>query len=122
MRASNPNQRIKLSIYARRNPSRQARALPSVGEINAALPGKRRYLTDAEFNEVYGADPADLKNIEAWAKVSSLKLLESSVPKRRVLLEGTVNEFSKAFSVQLNDYEHLETGPYGGREGKIYLP
>jgi kumamolisin len=122
VRKSDPSQRIKVSIYARRNPNRQAKALPALDQLNAALPGKRRYFTDAEFNEAFGADPADLQKIEAWAKANHLAVLEASVPKRRVLVEGTVGDVSKAFGVQLNDYEHPKGGDYRGREGEIYLP
>jgi kumamolisin len=122
LRKSDPNQRIQVSIYARRNPNRHARAFPSIDELNAALPGNRHYFTDAEFNEAFGADPADLKKIEAWAKAGNLKVLEASVPKRRVLVEGTIDDISKAFGVQLNDYEHAKTGHYRGREGELFVP
>jgi kumamolisin len=122
VRKSDPEHRIKVSIYVRRNPNRHAKMLPNLQTLNAALPGKRRYFTDAEFNDFYGADPADLKKVEAWAKVSNLKVLEASVPKRRVLVEGTINDVSKAMGVQLNDYEHPKTGHYRGREGQIFLP
>ena len=122
LRKSDPNQQIKVSIYARRNPNRKAKTLPSVDELNAALPGKRHYFTNDEFNEVYGADPTDLKKIEAWAKACNLKVLEASVPKRRVLVEGSIDDISKAFAVQLNDYEHPKTGLFRGREGEIQLP
>jgi kumamolisin len=122
LRKADPVQRIQVSIYARRNPNRHARALPSLDELNAALPGNRRYFTDAEFNEAYGADPADLKKIEAWARASNLKVIEASVPKRRVLVEGTIEDISKAFGVQLNEYEHPRTGRFRGREGELFVP
>jgi kumamolisin len=121
LKPADPAQRIKVSIYVRQNPHRHTKALPSVEELNAQLPGKRTYFTDEQFNEVYGADPADLKKIETWAKACNLKVLDSSVPKRRVLVEGTIGDISKAFGVNLNEYEHPKTGRYRGREGQIFL-
>ncbi|HVS35791.1 MAG TPA: S53 family peptidase [Gemmataceae bacterium] len=122
LQKSDPNQQIKVSIYARRNPNRLAAALPSMEALNAELPGQRRYFTNQQFNLAYGADPADLEKIAAWARSKNLRVLESSVPKRRVLVEGTIQNISEAFGVQLNDFEQPQAGRYRGREGQIYLP
>jgi kumamolisin len=122
LQPSDPNQRIKVSIYARTNPRGHVNALPSVDQLGAELPGKRHYPTAAEFNAVYGADPADLKKIEDWAKAAGLKVLDSSVPKRRVLVEGTIADCNKAFGVQLHDYEDPKTGRFRGRQGELHVP
>jgi kumamolisin len=119
---SNPGQRITLSIYARQNPHPPDAAVRSLDALRTDLPGKRRYLTTEEFNSVYGADPADLERIATWAKANRLDVLESSVPARRVRVEGTIHDIERAFSLELNEYQHPKDGQYRGREGEVHVP
>jgi hypothetical protein len=52
LQPSDPNQRIKVSIYARTNARHHANGLPSVDQLGAELPRKRHYPTAEEFNAV----------------------------------------------------------------------
>lgn len=122
IKKSDPASRIKVSIYARQNPAAPGKSLSPLNELNSKLPTERHYLSDEEFNSTFGADPADLDKIAAWAKASKLKVLDRSVAKRRVLVEGTIGDISKAFGVQLNEYVHPETGRFRGRVGQIHVP
>ena len=122
LKKSDPAKRIKVSIYARQNPVEAGKSLTPLEELNQKLPGQRKYLNAEEFNSTFGADPADLEKIAAWAKSNKLKVLDSSVPKRRVLVEGTIGDVSKAFGVQLNEYDHPKEGRFRGREGEIHVP
>jgi kumamolisin len=119
---SNPAQRITLSIYARQNPNPPEATVRSLDALRTDLPGQRRYLTGEEFNSVYGADPADLEKIAAWAKANQLDVLESSAPTRRVQVEGTIQNVERAFSLELNEYQHPQDGQYRGREGDVHVP
>jgi kumamolisin len=118
----NPATQIKVSIYARQNPTAPGADPASLEAMNLQLPGERHYLSDAEFNSTFGADPADLDKIAAWAKKCGLQVLDSSVAKRRVLVQGKIANISKAFGVQLNDYDHPETGRFRGRVGQVHVP
>lgn len=122
LRKSDPASRIKVSIYARRNPAAPGKSLSPLDELNSQLPAERNYLSEQEFNSTFGADPADLDKIAAWAEVNRLKVLDRSVAKRRVLVEGTIGDISKAFGVQLNEYEHPQSGRFRGRVGQIHVP
>lgn len=122
IKKSDPGSRIKVSIYARQNPAAPGENLSPLDELGSKLPAERHYLSDEEFNSTFGADPEDLDKIAAWAKASKLKVLDRSVAKRRVLVEGTIGDISKAFGVQLNDYEHPESGHFRGRVGQIHMP
>jgi kumamolisin len=122
LKKSDPGSRIKVSIYVRQNPTAPGKSLSPLDELNSKLPAERRYLSGDEFNSTFGADPADLDKIAAWAKASKLKVLDRSVPKRRVLVEGTIGDISKAFGVQLNEYDHPESGRFRGRVGQIHVP
>jgi len=119
---SNPAQRITLSIYARQNPHPPEATVRSLDALSTDLPGKRRYLQPEQFNSVYGADPADLEKIATWAKANKLEVLETSVPMRRVQVQGTIQDIERAFSLQLNEYQHPEDGQYRGREGDVHVP
>jgi kumamolisin len=122
LKKSDPGSRIKVSIYVRQNPTAPGKSLSPLDELNSKRPAERRYLSGDEFNSTFGADPADLDKIAAWAKASKLKVLDRSVPKRRVLVEGTIGDISKAFGVQLNEYDHPESGRFRGRVGQIHVP
>ena len=111
-----------MSIYARQNPNPPEAAVRSLDALRTDLPGQRRYLTGEEFNSVYGADPADLAKIAAWAKANQLDVVESSAPTRRVQVEGTIQNVERAFSLELNEYQHPQDGQYRGREGEIHVP
>ncbi len=117
-----PEQVIKLSIYARRNTRPSTKTLTSIEKLQSQLPGKRRYLTNAEFDDVFGASQADLKTISAWAERSNLKVLETNVSKRRVLVEGKIREVSISFGVVLSEYDHPTLGRFRGREGALHVP
>ena len=122
LKKSDPGSRIEVSIYTRPNPTPPGQSLSPLEDLNSKLPGQRHYPTAAEFNSTFGASQEDLDNIAEWAKASKLRVKETSIPMRRVLVEGTIADISKAFGVQLNEYEHPETGRFRGRDGEIHIP
>jgi kumamolisin len=119
---SNPAERITVSIYARQNPHPPDATVRSLDALRTGLPAQRRYLTTEEFNAVYGADPADLQKIAAWAKANQLDVVENSAPTRRIQVQGSIQNIERAFSVELNEYQHPQDGQYRGREGEIHVP
>ena len=116
---SDPKKEINVSVYVRKNPNPPAEAVLKAEKIAKQLPGQRDQLTNDEFNSIYGADQADLETVADWAKANSLQVLNQSVPKRRLLLHGTIDAIQKAFGVQLNEYEHPQHGTFRGREGNL---
>jgi kumamolisin len=119
---SDPDQKIKVSIYARQNPRPAGADAASIRALSTELPTQRRYLNQEEFNAIYGADPADIEKIVDWARAHKLQVVEQSAKMRRVLVEGAIADINRAFDVQLNEYEHPEHGHYRGREGEIHVP
>ena len=118
---ANPKERIQVSIYARQNP-RSLGTSEALNQAGLEAPNDRRYLSKEEFAATYGADPEDVEKIVAWAKEKNLKVIDSSAAKRRILVEGTVADIESAFGVELNEYDHPESGRYRGREGEIHVP
>jgi len=119
---SNYKAQIKVSIYARQKPEVAGGTGPKLDELNSKLPGQRHYLSREDFNTSFGADPADLENIAEWAKANKLKVLDTSVPKRRVLVQGTIGDVCKAFGTALNEYRQAERGRFRGRVGSLHVP
>ena len=122
IKKSDQTTRIRVSIYARRNPSGPGKSPFPSDTMSNTLPRERHYLKDDEFNSTFGADPADLDKIAAWAQANKLKVLDRNPSKRRVLVEGTIGGISHAFNLQLNEYEHPKTGRFRGRVGEIHVP
>ena len=84
-------------------------------------PGKRKYLTREHYATNYGADPADLEKVEAFAKARNLVVVESSPARRSVFISGTAANFAKAFGSTIEQYEH-DGGTYRGRSGPLTVP
>jgi subtilase family serine protease len=78
-------------------------------------------LTREEFAETYGAAEADLEAVARFGRNYGLAEAERSVPKRTVVLSGTVQSACEAFKVDLGQYE-TDQEEYRGREGVIYVP
>ena len=92
---TSPQQTINVSVIVKRKNPLQLHELQG------------RRLSHAEFNEQYAADPADFDRIRAFAKDHELTVDEaaSSLPRRTIVLTGTVDAMEKAFGVELNSYE-----------------
>jgi len=118
---ANADQLIKVSIIAKSR-AKAVAARTAAARDDTQLPGKRQYMSNAEFDATYGANPADLDKIAAWAKTHKLDVLGTSVPKRLVLVQGTVANVEAAFSVKLNVYTDAQGGGFRAREGVIQVP
>ena len=117
--AADPNEIFTVSVRVRRRPD--APQLPDLVALSLAPLSERKYLSRADFAKEYGASENDLGAIEDFARANGLEVVEASIPRRTVVLKGTVAQMSKAFAVDLAMYETAEE-KYRGREGKIYVP
>jgi kumamolisin len=113
------NATIQVSLVLR--PRTSLEELRSSNTLAAARPGERRYLTREEYAARYGADPADVAKVEAFAFQHNLTVVEISLPRRTVVLSGTIANLGAAFNVKLANYHHPQ-GNFRGRTGPIYLP
>src|SRR5579863_9594373 len=92
-------QRIQVSLRLRSR--RGVNPLKEVLEAMASQsPRQREYLSRREYAERFGADPADVAQIEAFAH--GLTLARVDLPSRIIRLEGTVAALSAAFAVKLS--------------------
>jgi kumamolisin len=67
------------------------------------------------------ADPADLAQVEDFARAHGLTLTHVTQAARSVGLLGTVAEMQAAFGVELSDYE-FDGQTYRGRVGEVHVP
>jgi kumamolisin len=100
---------------------RRRNALPDHSEHSRLKPKDRAYMSRETLGSTYGADPADLAKVAAFAREHNLKVVESDAAKRHVILFGSVENFNRAFGVALKTYKSHEL-TYRGREGDILLP
>jgi len=84
-------------------------------------PAERRYLTREAYAEQHGADPADLKKVEDFARDHGLAVVETSAARRSVFLAGTAAAFSAAFGISIEHYEN-DGVSYRGRSGALNVP
>ena len=117
--APDPNELIEISVLVR--PAKPLDALTSSKELGASAPHQRKYLSREEFAATYGADPNDLKKIQAFAHDHNLTVVEVSPARRTVVLSGTIAAMSAAYGVYLANYEHAD-GAFRGRTGPIFVP
>ena len=78
-------------------------------------------LTREEYQARYGADPADVQTLLAFASTYGLALVRVDLGARTVTLTGKTGDFSKAFQTELAHYEHAG-GSYRGRTGAVSVP
>jgi kumamolisin len=74
-----------------------------------------------EFAAAYGADAAAIDKVRQFAKEYGLAVIEESVPRRTVRLQGTAANMMKAFEVKLERYED-QGQQYRLCTGSIKLP
>ena len=114
---ANPKERVEVTVRLRSRNKKQA----SADKIGSLQPLKRHYLSREGFAAAYGAAPADVTKIKAFAKKNKLAVVSASPAQRNVVLSGSAKALSAAFQVKLMEYEHAE-GNYRGRIGRIHLP
>ena len=110
------DQRIEVTVSLR--PKQPLQDLTSSSAFDDTLPQNRTYLSRAELNAHYGADPQDIARITAFAQANGLLVIETHPDQRRVVLSGTAGALSAAFGARLEQFEH-PAGTYRGRTGPL---
>ena len=113
------DERFEVTVRVRRKAALQSST--AEGFQMDQLPEKRRYLTQDQYASAYGADPADLAKVEAFARAHGLVVVQTSAARRSVFLSGTAAAFEAAFGTTIENYEH-EGGTYRGRTGPLTIP
>src|SRR5271156_5423487 len=75
----------------------------------------------SEFSDSYGANPADVGEVESFAKENDLTVGNVDLAARTISLSGSAAAFAEAFEVRLGRYRRGEL-EYQGRDGEVHVP
>jgi kumamolisin len=110
-----------IEVTLRLKPQKPIESLAAGDVFKDTLPKDRHYLSHETYTGAHGADPADVAKVEAFAKEHGLSVVESSLPRRSVVLSGTAAQLNAAFGTNLQMFEHPE-GRFRGRSGGLTVP
>ena len=110
-----PNAIMQVTLILR--PRSGGRKLPSLDDLIAS----GQHITREEYATRYGADPADVRKVAAFASANGLAIAQTDLATRTVILTGKASNFATAFRVELSRYQHAG-GTYRGRSGFISIP
>src|SRR5215469_13528223 len=79
-----PAQEFEVTVMVRRK-----KKLPAPETYAEIKPSGRRRVSRAEHAAEFGADPADIAKVEAFARESGLRVVRSDAALRSVVLAGT---------------------------------
>ncbi len=115
---ADPAERLEVTVLVRRQASAELAA--RVGEL-ARPDAPAKHLSREEFAQHHGASSADFAAVKKFAVAHGLSVVQQDAARRTIVLAGTVAQFSDAFEVELQQFEH-EGGTYRGRTGPIHVP
>ncbi len=110
-----PNAIMRVTLTLR--PRALDKKSPSLDKVVAS--GQR--ITRDDLASRYGADPADVQKVGAFATAHNLSVAQVNLGARTVVLTGRTADFANAFKVKLECYEHAG-GTYRGRTGPVNIP
>jgi len=87
----------------------------------AKLPAPTRVISREEYARRYGANPADVDQVERFAAANDLTVVEVDLARRTVVLSGTIGNLNEAFGTQMAIYQSPH-GIFRGRTGELTVP
>ena len=110
------------SVIGIADPKEQVSATVVIRRRSGELPPPGpRPIPRSRFAELYGADPADVEQIERFAADYDLTVGQIDLSRRSIMLRGTVAKVNEAFGTQLRVFQSPD-GTYRGRTGVLYIP
>jgi kumamolisin len=116
---ASPGEKLTVSVRLRKRSD--GPALPDMNALAATSYRQRKHMSREEFATSYGAAESDLNKVAEFARSRGLSVVESSGPRRTVVLSGTVAQINAAFAVDMKRY-YTGTETYRSYEGKVSVP
>lgn len=78
-------------------------------------------LSREQYAANYGADPADVAKVAAFAASYGLVVVDTSLPRCSMFLSGTASQYAAAFGTHIEQSEH-DHGMFRSRSGALSVP
>jgi kumamolisin len=114
-----PSTPIEVTVYLRANPAAQPRFDPA--REAEKPPAERRYISAAEAEDQFGADPAELAAVSAFATDFGLVVAHTNRGARKLRLTGSAAQVDAAFGVSLTTVS-LGGHSFRTHTGQVQLP
>jgi kumamolisin len=111
------SERTSVTLVLRPRTGAQAK----VREFVALAPELRAYVSRETFAQTYGADPADVAAVERFALSAGAIVLEASLARRSIVIEGTLGELALAFEAKMFTFTVGDV-EFRGRTGALTVP
>jgi kumamolisin len=95
--------------------------LRNLEDFSPESKASRTHISRSDFAAQHGADPKELAEVASFAKSHGLEVVESHAGRRSVVVRGSASAISKAFAVELHDYDSPR-GKYHSHTGTVNLP
>ncbi len=98
------------------------RPVASAGMADDLLSGRAVAQSREEVEQSLAADPADLASVAAYLNQCGLNVSDRSAVTRTVKISGTIEQFEKAFGVELAYFARNGGAPFLSYAGPITVP
>jgi kumamolisin len=115
---ADPTQQIEISVLVRHANAQALKARAAKLRAGEDVGGP---LSREGFEQTFGADPADIQAVRAFALANGLAVTTVHPGRRTVKLSGTVAQFQAVFQTDLRRYSGPR-GEFRGRVGVLRLP
>ncbi len=109
------NEVIEVSVVLRRKTAIR-------NSVKGIGTGKQKAVSREQYNRRFSASPEDVQLVREFAQYHDLTVSGVSLPRRTVVLKGTVQQFSQAFGVYLANFIGESGVSFRGRSGSIRIP
>ncbi len=99
----------------------RASSAPAAAALAQTPPQERTYLDRAQFAAQYGAEPADMDAVTAFATQAGLTIVSADAARRSVVVSGTVGALATAFGATLHRCD-MDGATYRMRSGTLTVP
>lgn len=113
--ATDPNELMHATVVLRTRSG--GKKQPDLSKVIA----KGERLTREEYQARYGADPADVAQVAAFASQHGLTVAQVNIAARTMLLTGRTADFSQAFQVQFEQCQY-KGQRFRQRTGSVNIP
>jgi kumamolisin len=115
LQATDPTQVLTVTLMLRRH---QGHTQVKPEEV-IARPSSRP--TREAFAKAHGAAQSEIDAVVNFAREAGLQVVDADAARRSVIVHGSAAAISKAFAVQLNNYEYAR-GTYRSHDGPVNVP